>query len=185
VIGVGLLVPALLYGWRGNLDLLAEWYHTVSDTTAPNLLVAENISTATMWAKWLGPSAAASTLAAITSAVLLGIGALIVLLRRRVEGPEYLEVGTLMLLVPLVSPQGWDYVLLLATPVFIVLIDRWRDVGLGWRILVAASIVLVSFTIYDLLGRKLYLAAMAGSVVSVGAIGLLLCLLHLRWRRLA
>jgi Glycosyltransferase family 87 len=185
VIAGGLLLPALLYGWRGNLALLADWRRTVSDTTAPNLLFAENISTATMWAKWIGPSHAASVLATATSLVLLGIGALLVVLRRRAESPAYLEIGALMLLVPLVSPQGWDYVLLLATPAFICLIDRWGDLSLGWKAFAAVSIFVVSFTIYDLVGRTLYLLAMATSVVSVGAIALLLCLLHLRWRRLA
>ena len=33
VTGAGLLVPAFVYGWSGNLDLLAEWYRTVTVTT--------------------------------------------------------------------------------------------------------------------------------------------------------
>ena len=32
----------------------------------------------------------------------------------------------LLLLVPLLSPQGWDYVLLLGTPAFVCLVDRFR-----------------------------------------------------------
>ena len=39
VMAAGLLLPALTYGWDGNLTLLHEWYRTVTDTTAPNLLV--------------------------------------------------------------------------------------------------------------------------------------------------
>jgi len=110
---------------------------------------------------------------------------LLVLFRRRVEGPAYLEIGTLMLLVPLVSPQGWDYVLLLAVPAFACLLDRWRDLSKPWRVLAGLSLCLVSFTIYDLLGRTLYLRLMSISTVSLAAIGVLFCLLHLRWRRLA
>jgi hypothetical protein len=185
VILVGLLLPAVLYGWRGNLDLLVEWYRTVSATTAPNLLVAENISAASTWAKWLGPGPAASWLGTATSLVLLGLGALLVFFRRRVEGPAYLEIGTLMLLVPLVSPQGWDYVLLLAVPAFACLLDRWRDLSRPWRVVAGVSLGVISFTIYDLVGRALYLRLMAMSVVSLAAVGVLLCLLHLRWRRLA
>src|SRR6187549_18000 len=55
----GLLLPAATYGWHGNLTLLQEWYRTVSETTAPNLLTPENISFASMWAKWIGAGPAA------------------------------------------------------------------------------------------------------------------------------
>ena len=55
VLAAGLLLPAATYGWNGNLTLLHEWYRTVTDTTGPNLLGAETISFASMWAKWLGP----------------------------------------------------------------------------------------------------------------------------------
>ena len=47
--------------------------------------------------------------------------------------PEYLECALLMLLIPLVSPQGWDYVLLLATPAVVCLVDRWREFPTIWR----------------------------------------------------
>ena len=49
ILAIGLLLPAAVYGWQGNLDQIFGWYRTVTDTSAPNLLVAENISLATMW----------------------------------------------------------------------------------------------------------------------------------------
>jgi hypothetical protein len=54
VLAVGLALPAFAYGWTGNLDQIAGWYRTVTDTSAPNLLSKENISFATGWAKWIG-----------------------------------------------------------------------------------------------------------------------------------
>ena len=54
--------------------------------------------------------------------------------RARVSSPSYLEFGLLMLLVPLISPQGWDYVLLLATPAVVCLVDRFDEVTMPWRI---------------------------------------------------
>jgi len=50
VVVAGLLLPIVRYGWGGNLALLAGWYHTVTTSTAPNLLGADNISLAAMWA---------------------------------------------------------------------------------------------------------------------------------------
>ena len=185
VLVLGLVVPAAVYGWQGNVALLFDWHRTVTETTAPNLLYPENISLATMWAKWLGSGAPAWAMVLMTSAGLLALVATVLVMRRRVSEPNYLEFGLLMILVPLLSPQGWDYVLLIAAPALFCLLDRWREVWLPWKIVSAVAIALVSFTIFDLLGRGLYTRLMAMAVVSVGALLLVLCLAHLRWRALA
>ena len=181
----GLLLPAVVYGWSGNLEQLAGWYRTVTDTTAPNLLAPENVSVATMWAKWLQPGPTASMLATATAAIVLVVAATAWLWRGRVRQPAYLEFGMLMLLVPLISPQGWDYVLLLATPAVVCLVDRFREMERPWQIVTVAAFAFMSFTIYDLLGRSIYVKMMALSVVSVAAIVLIGCLVTVRRRALA
>ena len=185
VLAVGIVLPAALYGWQGNLDLLLAWYRTVTDTTAPNLLVAENVSLATMWAKWIGVGPLAARLAVGTVVAALGVAAWTMRRRARVSSPAYLEFGLLMLLVPLISPQGWDYVLLLATPAVICVVDRFRDLTVPWRVTAALALGFMSFTIYDLLGRTLYSRLMLVNIVSVCALALVVCLAHLRWRALA
>ena len=185
VLVLGLVVPAAVYGWQGNVALLFDWHRTVTETTSPNLLYPENISLAAMGAKWLGPGAPAWALVLITGAGALALVAAVLVMRRRVSEPNYLEFGLLMILVPLFSPQGWDYVLLIAAPALFCLLDRWHDVWLPWKIVLAVGIALVSFTIFDLLGRALYTRLMAMSVVSMGALLLVVCLAHLRWRSLA
>src|SRR5918993_1411317 len=55
-----LVLPVARYGWDGNLRLHAEWWHTVTSTTAPNLLNQDNVSLSAMFAKWLGPGSQAS-----------------------------------------------------------------------------------------------------------------------------
>jgi hypothetical protein len=185
VIGVGLLLPVVVYGWQGNLDLLLGWYRTVTDTTAPNLLLPENVSLATMWAKWIGVGPLATQLAVLTIAAALATVAWATWRRSGVSGPAYLEFGLLMLLVPLISPQGWDYVLLLATPAIVCLVDRFDLTSSGWRLAAALAMVLTGFTIYDLLGRSLYSRLMSINIVSVSALGLFICLAHLRRRSLA
>ena len=125
MIGVGLMLPAISYGWSGNLLLLREWYRTVSETTRPNLLSAENISFASMWAKWLAPGAAASALAALSAIAAVAAGLAAIARRRSVNEPNYLEGAYFLVLVPLLSPQGWDYVLLIALPAYVLILDRW------------------------------------------------------------
>ena len=63
---------------------------------------------------------------------------------------------------------------------------RYDMVQLGkYRPFFEAGIALTGFTIFDLLGRQLYTAMMARSVVTVGGALLVAALAHLRWRRLA
>jgi hypothetical protein len=185
VLIAGLLAPALFYGWSGNLDQVIGWYRTVTDTTAPNLLQPENVSLATMWAKWLGPGPLAGQLAVATVALALIVVAWAVWRRARVRVPAYLEFGLLMLLVPLISPQGWDYVLLVATPAVVCLVDRFGEMTPPWRAVTAVGAVLMSFTIFDLLGRALYTRLMAVNIVSVAALALFVSLAHLRAKALA
>jgi hypothetical protein len=185
VLGVGLIVPAIVYGWTANLDLISDWYRMVTETTAPNLMLPENISLATMWAKWIGPGHTASMLAVVT-AVAAGVVVVSVAMRRRkVKAPDYLELGLFMLLIPLISPQGWDYLLLLALPALLCLVDRWRDMSRPWQAATAIGIILTSFTVFDLMGRFVYTHLMDLSAVSVGALILIVSLANLRWRQLA
>ncbi len=185
VLVAGLALPAVSYGWNGNLVQLHEWYRTVSETTAPNLLAPETISFASMWAKWIQPGPLASRLAMASVVVAVAAGLAVMSWRRRVTEPNYLEGGYFFVLVPLLSPQGWDYVLLLGLPAYICLVDRFRDLSLAWRGATLLGFFLTSFTIFDLLGRTLYVELMRLAGVSVGAVLIAVCLIHLRWRAIA
>jgi hypothetical protein len=185
VLLLGLLLPIVRYGWSGNLQLLAEWYRTVSASTMPNLTSADNVSLAAMWAKWLGPGGVAAGMTALSSLGALALVGTVWLRRLRVSSPDYLEFALLMMLIPLLSPQGWDYVLLLATPAVVCLMDRWPETGIGWRAACGLALVLMSFTLFDLMGRSLYANFMAHSIVTVAAVGVAVAAAQLRWKQLA
>jgi hypothetical protein len=185
VLAVGLLLPAASYGWSGNLTLLHEWYRTVTATTAPNLLGAENISFASMWAKWLGPGPTASRLALASTVIAVAAGIAVMARRKPVAEPNYLEGAYFLVLVALLSPQGWDYVLLIGLPAYVCLVDRWIDLSPSWRAVAATGIFLTSFTIFDLLRRPLYIHLMELSAVSIGAVLIAATLIRLRWRAIA
>ena len=181
----GLLVPVLSYGWNGNLGLLHDWYRTVTATTRPNLLGADNVSFAAMWTKWLGPGPAADRLALASMAIAVAAGFVMMARRRAAAEPNYLEGAYFLFLVALLSPQGWDYVLLIGLPAYVCLVDRWFDLSPRWRAVAGTGMVLTSFTIYDLLGRRLYEHLMQWSAVSVGAVLIAATLVRLRWRAIA
>lgn len=185
IVVAGLLMPAAVYGWAGNLDLLRGWLRTVSDSTMANLLNNDNVSIASMWAKWLGPGSLASALTWLTVGGTLILVIAVWRQRRSVPAPEYLECALLMLLIPLLSPQGWDYVLLLATPAVVCLVDRWRELSRPWQGAVGAALALMGLTMFDLMGRALYGRFMSWSVVTVAALAVAVGLAHVRWRRLA
>ena len=185
VSAVGLLLPAGWYGWDANLTLLSEWYRTVVDTTGPNLVGADNISFASMWAKWLGPGPTATGLALGSMTLAVAAGVAMMARRKRVAEPNYLEGAYFMFIVALLSPQGWDYVLVIGLPAYVCLVDRWNELSPPWKAVTATGMLLTGFTIFDLLRRPLYTVLMQWSVVSVGAVLIAAALIRLRWRAIA
>jgi hypothetical protein len=105
--------------------------------------------------------------------------------RRRVPEPSYLEVAALAMIIPILSPQGWDYVMMLGIPATMALIDRWRDVSVPWRLVTGLAVLVTGFTLFDIVGRRLYILAMQTGILVVAAILLTACVVHLRWRDLA
>ena len=185
VMAIGLLLPAFVYGWSGNIDLLAGWFRTITDSTAPNLVVSDNISFAGMWAKWVGAGRAAGMLAAGSAAAALALAAWTWSKRRDIDNPNYLELAQLLLLVPLISPQGWDYVLLLGTPAVALLVDRSQEETPAWRGLAFVALAVMGLSIFDVMGRALYARFMATSIVSVCVVVAALALARLRQQKLA
>ena len=116
-------LPALVYGVQGDIDLHLAWWKTVTQSTAPNLTNADNVSIAAMSAKWIGMGLAATVLTAVTSAILLGTAIFVFVRRRTVALPEGLEAAFLLTCIPLLSPQGWDYVFLVSTPAIMFLVN--------------------------------------------------------------
>jgi hypothetical protein len=182
---LGLALPATLYGWQGNLGLLGDWYRTVTDTTPENLMFGQNISVTAMWTKWLGLGSPAVALGAATGLALIAVVVWVWSRRARVPAPDYLEFAMIFLLIPLLSPQGWDYMLLLGTPAVACLLDRFRELSRPWRIVTGAALLVVGFTIFDLVGRTANDFVAHRALISVGAIVFVVSLAHLRSRLLA
>jgi hypothetical protein len=184
VVAAGLAAPALVYGWDGNLALLHEWFRTVSETTEPNLLRPENVSLASTWAKWIGQSSTAAALAAASGiAVLAGVA--IIAWRGRGGGAPVLELGLLLAAVPLLSPQGWDYMLLLALPVVLVTLDRWRETPRTWQVVLGTALILIALPLRELFGLDVYRQVMATGVVTIAALAVIASASRLRAAGLA
>ena len=180
-----LVLPAVRYGWQGNLHLLAEWWHTVTTTSAPQLMNQDNVSLAAMFTKWLGEDSPARMLAAVAAAILLVLVAIVIAGRGTLERPDTLEGGLLLMLIPVLSPQGWDYVFLIGTPAVMLLINEMPALPRELRYATLASMAVIALSIFDLMGRDVYSAFMRASVITVLVMVEIAALVTLRFRRAA
>jgi hypothetical protein len=157
----------------------------VTTTTEGTLLGADNVSLASMWAKWLGIGAAATALATVTTGAMLGLVASAWVRRREIVYPDYLEFSLLLLLIPLLSPQGWDYVFLIGTPAVMLLINALPSLPTGLRYATIGSIAVVALSIFDIMGRAAYSTFMGLSLITVLVLVQYAALVTLRFRRAA
>jgi len=176
------LLPVPLYGIEGTVTLYRDWWATVTGTTASNLINPDNVSFAGAFAKWFGPGTLATSLALVTGVVALGAAAAAFLHRRGVEFPEALEASLLLMLIPLLSPQGWDYVLLLATPAVALLANDLDRLPTPMKAATTVAGLTMGLSVFDVMGRPAYRLFMEMAVVSVCA-GVLLAALYVMRRR--
>ncbi len=180
-----LLLPALVYGWDGNIEQHRQWWRMVTETTAPNLLVHDNVSLAAMYFRWVGPGVLSARLALGTAIVLLLVAGAVFLYRRGVRFPEGVEGSVLLTLMPLLSPQGWDYVFLIATPAIIFLANYLDLLPRPMRMLTIVAVATIAFSLFDIMGRAAYNVFMQLSIISLCFFVVVAALATLRLRKIA
>lgn len=185
VLAIALLLPVVRYGFRENLALLAGWWSTVTTSTPPNLGVSDNISIAAMYAKWFGVGTLANWLALATAGLLVAACAWILLVVPETSFPQYLDAALLLTLIPLLSPQGWDYVLLLATPAVMLVVNNLASFSTPVRWLAIGCLMIAGLTLWDVVGRHLYTLFMVSSVVTFCYLVQVVLLLRLRRTQIA
>ena len=180
-----LLLPALVYGWDGNIEQHWQWWRMVTETTAPNLLVHDNVSLAAMYFRWVGPGVLSARLALGTAIVLLLVAGAVFLYRRGVRFPEGVEGSVILTLMPLLSPQGWDYVFLIATPAIIFVANYLDLLPRPMRLLTIVAVATIAFSLFDIMGRAAYNVFMELSVISLCFFVVVAALATLRLRKIA
>lgn len=176
-----LLMPALFYGWKGNLALLHQWRLTLGQSSPGLFGSFDNVSLLgffTKWGKTISPGLLGVTVMMI--AVLL----FWLVIRKRSECSlalnEYLDGAGLLVLIPLFSPLGWDYTFISATAALILLVN-YQDLFPGpWRWVLFGIWILIGVGLYDLWGRELFLRYMHWSVLTLCFTALLFFLSELK-----
>ena len=176
------MIPAIFYGFKGSLTVHLEWVRTLSQSTPGLLTSQDNASLLALFAKWTGRPDLAFRLW-LAGLVVLGVATLLAVRRgRRQENPVPLDGGLLLLLIPLVSPLGWDYTFLSAILAVALVSRRFRDLPAVLRVASAASFVVIPLSLYDLLGRRTYAQFMSLSVVTICFLVLTAAVLALRFK---
>jgi alpha-1,2-mannosyltransferase len=181
---LALLTPSLYYGFKGNLVVLKEWYSTLSQSTPRLLSTWDNISLIGFFMKWTGNQAVSLILAGLVIGILGLLVFILVLRGNNVPRPEVLESAILLICIPLISPLGWDYTLLMSVLGITILVYNIWNFPKFWKIVLLVNFFIIAFSLYDIMGRKLYGIFMTWSIPTLNFLLVVGYLASLRIRKI-
>ncbi len=193
LLALATLFPALIYGWSGNLELLRNWRALAVSSTPSLLTNPDNVSLFAFYAKWTGTDNVASFVFILLIAA-VAVLALFIFSRRQLPHRDsshessatdlpaalLIESAIVLILIPLVSPQGWEYVFLTATLGIMMLLTYRHQLPKLLRWPLYALLAVIPLSLYDILGKSLYYQFMGLSLLTPIFLYLVLCLLWLR-----
>jgi hypothetical protein len=181
---LALLIPAAFYGFRGNIIILKEWISTLS-RSAPALLASQdNISIIAFFMKWTENQNLSFLLSGLVMVLLAFLVLAVILIGRKIDRSPVLECSILLILIPLISPLGWDYTLLMSVLGVTIIIRNFSGYSKFWRGFLVFNFFIITFSLYDIMGRDLYAGFMSWSVITINFLILIGFLMHLRFRKI-
>ena len=184
VLAFAFLLASCFYGFSGFISVLKEWAASLSRSTPALFTSQDNVSILALFMKWTGHQSLSLILTGITVILLAFLVLALILKGRAVERAVVLECSILLILIPLVSPLGWDYTLLVSALGVMILIHRFFEFFKFWRIVAAVNFLIITFSLYDIMGRELYARFMSWSVITINFLIIIGYLSVLRFRKL-
>ncbi|TEU03856.1 MAG: DUF2029 domain-containing protein, partial [Candidatus Aminicenantes bacterium] len=178
------LITSFFYGFPGFITVLKEWAATLSRSTPGLFTSQDNMSLAALFMKWTGHRELSVVLAGAAVVLLAFLVLSLVLKGRGVERAPVLECSVLLILIPLISPLGWDYTLLVSALGVMILIQSFFEHSKAWRVVLIMNFFVIAFSLFDILGRELYTKFMSWSVITINFLILIGYLSFLRFRKL-
>jgi len=180
VLSLAIFAPALSYGWKGNLIVLREWRSSLAASTPSLLSSQDNVSLIGFLMKRTHDQSVSLVVYGIILAALGGL--MLFLLHRgsRLSQSTVLDGFLLLALIPLISPLGWDYTFLCAAPAVMLICRHYDKYRPFWRGFLILNFLVISLSLYDLVGRGLYAAFMSSSIITLDFLALVSYLAYLR-----
>jgi len=181
-LALSLFVPTIFYGWSGNMVVLKEWSWSLSRSTPGLLNSQDNVSLLACLVKWTGKQ----NLSVLLFTVALGCLAFLVFVfiqkGKESSSPLLLDSALLLVLIPLISPLGWDYTFLSSILAVALVVKDFNFFPRPAKILLVCNFLVIALSIYDILGRRLYAAFMSRSVLTIDFLILVAALYYLRFQ---
>ena len=180
VLSLAIFAPALSYGWKGNLIVLGEWRSSLAASTPSLLSSQDNVSLIGFLMKRTHDQSVSLVVYGIILAALGGL--MLFLLHRgsRLSQSTVLDGFLLLALIPLISPLGWDYTFLCAAPAVMLICRHYDKYRPFWKGFLVFNFLIISLSLYDLMGRGLYAAFMSSSIITLDFLALVGYLAYLR-----
>jgi len=129
--------------------------------------------------KWTDNQTLSVFLSGLVIALLAFLVFIVFLKGKKVAQAPVLECSILLILIPLISPLGWDYTLLISVLGVTIIIRNFFQFSKFWRVILVANFFIITFSLYDLMGREYYAMFMSWSVITINflvLVGYLACL---------
>ena len=162
-----LLLPALVYGWDGNIEQHRQWWrmvdrnHGAESPGARQRLARSDVLPLGRTRRAVGAAGARNG----SRPSARGWRRVPLPARRTVSGR--CRGRNPLTLMPLLSPQGWDYVFLIATPAIIFLANYLDLLPRPMRMLTIVAVATIAFSLFDIMGRAAYNVFMRLSIISL------------------
>jgi hypothetical protein len=182
---IALLLPSLYYGFKGNFIVLDEWISTLSQSTPTLLTTWDNISIIAFFNKWTGESSLSLVLTAVFLSLLAFLVLLLMIQGKKLKNAVFLECSVLLILIPLASPLGWDYNLLMSILAIMIIVQYFPYYPKLWRIVLVCNFLIIFFSVYDIIGKDLYSTFMSLSITTLNFLLIIGYLAFLRLRKIS
>jgi hypothetical protein len=185
----GLAAPAVFLGVLGNLAVLREWPTTLSQSTRGLLGVYDNASLTGFLLKTFPAMTTGAATALIGLAALAATIGVLWLIQNsaagRVSRPEVLECALLLILMPLLSPLGWNYNYLYCWLAVILIVSDFSDLSPAWRVVQAVNFAVMATSLVEVWGRAAFHFYTEHALIAINALVILITLFHLRRKEIA
>jgi hypothetical protein len=184
---LGLMLPAVIYGPKGNFLVLQEWVETLFSSTPGLLTAGDNASLYAFLFKHLyGEQRWLAEILIVLGVGLLGAAFIRMMnigQKAKLERPEILEASFLFILIPLLSPLGWYYNYFYSALAVLVLIndlDKFRPV---MKYLLIANFIIIGGSLREILGKSIFRYYTHHSLVVINYLAVLFFLYYARRRK--